>query len=160
MAKRKLLNYLNKLSKEDLIKEVGKLYSKFKPVQEYYALELGEDTSALLNEYKRKLNKLFLPKGGFLNPNLKEANNLVSQFSEISVFAFDKIDLMLYKVELIKKFLEEWGHEFNSMVNSFISTYGKVVDLVHENDLEEHFRERCERIEAYGMNYFLLNKTL
>jgi hypothetical protein len=160
MAKNKLAGYLNELSKEELINEVKKLYSKFKPVKEYYALELGNDTTALLNEYKRKLDKIFSPRGNFLNPNLKEANSIINQFSKVSVFIVDKIDLMLYKIELIKKFLEEWGHEFSNMVNSFISTYDKVVDLIHENDLEEHFRTRCEEIEAYGMNYFLINNTL
>jgi hypothetical protein len=160
MGKNKLADYLKQLSKEELINEIKKLQSKFNPVKEYYALELGNDTTTLLNKYKSKLDKIFKPRGNFLNPNLKEANIVISQFSKISFFATDKIDLMLYKTELIMEFLEEWGHEFTNLVNSFISTYGKLVDLIHENGLEEQFRPRCEKVEAYGMNYFLINKTL
>jgi hypothetical protein len=52
------------------------------------------------------------------------------------VHEIDKIDLMLYKVELIKNFMEAWGNEFGGMASSFIRTYDQVVDLIHENDLE------------------------
>jgi hypothetical protein len=160
MAKRELTKFLKQLSKEELIKEIEKLYSKVKLVQEYYALELGGDTSSFLNEYKKKMEKQFRPKGNLLNPNMAEVNKIVNQFTKISVHEIDKIDLMLYKVELIKNFMEAWGNEFGGMASSFIRTYDQVVDLIHENDLENHFRQRCEAVEAYGANYLYLNKTL
>jgi hypothetical protein len=82
MAKRELTKFLKQLSKEELIKEIEKLYSKVKLVQEYYALELGGDTSSFLNEYKKKMEKQFRPKGNLLNPNMAEVNKIVNQFTK------------------------------------------------------------------------------
>lgn len=160
LSKKELNKYLSQLSKEELIKEIEKLHSKFKQVQEFYQLELGKDTSKLLKDYKKKLDKIFSPKGLSLNPSMSEANKIIKEFAKVSVHIADTIDLMLYKAELSIKLFEEWGHEFPSVINSFITGYDKVVNLIHEHNLEEYFQERCMEIEAYGSNYGLIKETL
>ena len=160
LSKKELNKYISQLSKDELIKEIEKLHSKFKQVQEFYQLELGNDTTKLLKDYKRKLDKIFSPKGLFLNPSMAEANKVIKEFSKVSVHIADTIDLMLYKAELSIKLFEEWGHEFPSVINSFITGYDKVVNLIHKNNLEDYFRERCMNLQAYGLNYGLINETL
>jgi len=160
LSKKELNKYFSHLSKEELIKEIEKLHSKFKHVQEFYQLELGNDTSKLLKDHKKKLDKIFSPKGLFINPSMAEANKVIKEFSKVSVHIADTIDIMLYKAELSIKLFEEWGHEFASVINSFITGYDKVVNLIRENNLEDYFRQRCEEIEAYGLNYGLINETL
>ncbi|HEY6978497.1 MAG TPA: DUF6155 family protein [Chitinophagaceae bacterium] len=160
LSKKGLNKYLSQLSKEDLIEEIEKLHSKFKQVQEFYQLELGNDTSKLLKDYKKKLDKIFSPKGLFLNPSMAEANKVIKEFSKVSVHIADTIDIMLYKAELSIRLFEEWGHEFPSVINSFITGYDKVVGLIHESNLEDYFRQRCEEIETYGLNYGLINEPL
>jgi hypothetical protein len=56
-GKKELTKYLNQRSKEELIREVEKLFQKLKPVQEYYSLELGTDSLKLLSGYKKKNGK-------------------------------------------------------------------------------------------------------
>ncbi len=159
-SKKELRKYLKELTKEELIKEVEKLYQKFQPVQQFYSLELGNDSKELLEHYKKRLAKIFYPKGNYLNPSMSEANKVIKEFSKISVHVVDTIDLMLYKAELSIKLLEEWGLEFTGVVNSFISEYDKIIDLIRKNNLEEYFRNRCENIEGYALNYGLINETL
>ena len=76
LSKKELNKYLSQLSKEELINEIEKLHSKFKQVQEFYLLELGNDTSKFLKGYKKKLDKIFYPKGMFINPSMAEANKV------------------------------------------------------------------------------------
>lgn len=159
-AKKELTKYLNQLSKEELIKEVEKLFQKLKIVQEYYSLELGADSVKLLSDYKRKLEKVFRVTFNHVDPSMSEANRIIKEFSQVSVYIIDTIDLMLYKVELSIKLFDEWGHEFTGVVNSFGTTYHKVIDLIRKNNLYDHFRERCDAVESYGLNYGLIGETL
>lgn len=159
-GKKELTKYLKQLSKEDLIKEVEKLFKKLKPVQQYYSLELGTDSLKLLNDYKKKLEKVFRVTFNHTDPSMTEANRIIKEFSEVSVYIIDTIDLMLYKVELSVSLFEEWGHEFTGVVNSFGTTYHKVIDLIRKNNLHDHFGNRCDAIESYGLNYGLISETL
>src|SRR4051812_16007777 len=99
ISKSKLNDYLATLSREELIKEVEKLFQKFPLVQQYYTMNLGEDNPYLLEEYKRKIEKVFFPGFG-IDPKMSEANKLITAFSKIAVHIADVIDLMLYKAEL------------------------------------------------------------
>lgn len=159
-GKKDLTKYLNQLSKEELIKEVEKLFQKLKPVQEYYSLELGTDSLKLLSDYKKKLEKVFRVTFNHVDPSMSEANRIIKEFSQVSVYIIDTIDLMLYKVELSVNLFEEWGHEFTGVVNSFGTTYHKVIDLIRKNNLYDHFRERCNAVESHGLNYELIAETL
>jgi len=160
-SKKELKLYLQELSQAELVKEVEKLYARFKNVQEYYAAELGGDTSALVKEYKKKLDKVFAVRGMTLNPSMAETNKIIKEFSKVSVHIVDVIDLMIYKAELCVGLFEHWGHDgFDSVVNSFATTYDNAIDLIHENNLEEHFRQRCRKIEAYALDFYLINNTL
>jgi len=159
-GKKELTKYLNQLSKEELIKEVEKLFQKLKPVQEYYSLELGTDSAKLLSNYKRKLEKVFRITFNHVDPSMAEANRIIKEFSQVSVYIVDTIDLMLYKVELSVNLFEEWGHEFTGVVNSFGTTYHKVIDLIRKHNLYDHFKERCGAVESYGLNYGLIGETL
>jgi len=113
-----------------------------------------------LKDYKKKLDKIFYPKGMFINPSMAEANKVINEFSKISVHVVDSIDLMLYKAELSVKLFENWGHEFPNVINSFMTGYNKVINLIQENNLEDYFRERCMKIQAYGLNYGLINEMI
>src|SRR4051794_29207204 len=146
ISKSKLNDYLTSLSKEELIKEVEKLFQKFTIVQQYYVMELGEDWDSiyLLEEYKRKMEKVFFPGFG-IDPKMSDANKLITAFSKIAVQIADVIDLMLYKAELSIKLFQTWGSEFPTVENSLASTYNKAINLIHKHHLEQHFMDRCRR---------------
>lgn len=56
--KTELNRFLKELNRTELEKEIKKLYSKFDEVKKYYELELGQDTSKILNEFRdRKTRK-------------------------------------------------------------------------------------------------------
>lgn len=161
LYKKELKKYLDGLSQSELVKEVEKLVSRFKNVQEYYFAELGGDTTQLVGEYKKKLEKAFAMKNMTVTPNMAETNKIIKEFTKISVHVADVIDLMIYKAELCVDLFENWGHDhFTSVVNSFSTTYGHVIQLIRKNGLEDYFRARCKKIEGYALNYYLINDTL
>ena len=47
-SKRDLPKFLNDLTKEELIKEVEKLYQKFDTVKTFYDIEISGDTSEIV----------------------------------------------------------------------------------------------------------------
>lgn len=160
-SKKELKQYLQNLSQAELVKEIEKLYTRFKNVQEYYTAELGGDTSKLVLEYKKKLDKVFAMRGMTLNPSMAETNKIIKEFSKISVHIVDVIDVMIYKAELCVELFNNWGFDgFDSVVNSFLKTYDSAIDLINENNVEDHFMQRCKKIEAYASQYFLINNTI
>ncbi len=161
MAGSKDLNkYLKELSKEELIKEVNKLYGKFKLVKDYYASELGTDNGKLLQSCKAKIAKLILKSGSNIKPDIAAANKIIREFASVSVHAVDVIDLMLYKVELCCDFLKQWGLEWPGVEGTIFSTYPDILDLIYKNRLEKTFSKRCEEVEAVAGNYGLIDNTL
>lgn len=161
MAGSKELNkYLKELSKEELIKEVNKLYSKFKFVKDYYSSELGSDNGELLKSCKLKMAKLILKTGRNITPDVASANKLIREFKSVSVHTVDVVDLMLYKVELCAEFLEQWGLEFPGVENTIAYTYPEILSLISKNRLEKTFKKRCEEVEAVAGNYGLISDTL
>lgn len=157
---RELNKYLKELSKEELIKEVHKLCNRFKLVKEYYNAELGQDDGKLLEKYKNQMNRLFAPKGTYLNPDIRTSNNLIKEFASISVHPTDVVDLTLYKVELCVEFLEDWGLEFQNVAGAVANTYPEVLNAIYENGLEKKYKDRCEAVEGPALNYGLIVDTL
>lgn len=157
---KELNNYLKELSKEELIKEVNKLYSKFKFVKDYYAFELGTDNGELLESCKVKIAKLILKTGRDIKPDIASVNKVIREFAVVSVHQVDIIDLMLCKVELCLEFLRQWGLEWPGVEGTISNTYPEILILIYKNRLEKTFRKRCEAVEKAGRNYWLISETL
>lgn len=162
MAGNKELNkYLKELSKEELIKEVNKLYSKFKFVKDYYAFELGTDNGELLKACKVRIAKLILKTGRNIKPDITSVNKVIREFAKVSVHQANVIDLMLYKVELSVEFLDQWGYShFTGVENSIANTYPDILNLIRKNRLEKTFTKRCRQVEVKAGNYGLISETL
>lgn len=161
VVSKELNKYLKELSKEELIKEINKLYSKFKFVKEYYASELGTDNGELLKGCKVRIAKLILKTGRNIKPDIASANKVIREFAKVSVHQVDVIDLMLYKVELIVEFLDQWGYShFTGVENSIANTYPDILNLIYKNRLKKTFTKRCKQVEVKAGNYGLISETL
>ena len=144
--KTELNKYLKELSKPELEKEIKKLYTKFKTVKEYYALELSEDTSAILGGYKQKLEQEYFPKRGYGKARNKESRKVITDFKKISIHKKDIVELLLYRVELMIKFITEYGDENESFYNSLNSSFAEACKLMKQENLEEIYRTKCKEI--------------
>ena len=150
MAGRKeLTKYLNQLSKEELIKEVEKLNSKFANVKEYYESELSEDNSALIAKYKKAIKKEFFPSdksGVSCEARSSVLRKIISDFSKISVFEVDLIELILYRVEMAIEYTAEYGDVDEQFYTSAENYFAKACVLIAKNKMENTYEERCMKM--------------
>mgnify|MGYP001127043026 CR=1 FL=1 len=108
-VKTELNRYLKDLGKKELENEVKKLYSKFKDVKKYYELELSQDTTAVLNEFKEKIKQEYFPKRGFGRASNQASRKVVSDFKKISIFNKDIIELLLYRTDMMIENTKTYG---------------------------------------------------
>ncbi len=160
--KPKLNKYLKELTRTELEKEVKKLYSKFRDVKKYYELELSQDTSKVLEEFKGRIEKEYFPNRGFGRASNKESRKVITEFKKISIFQKDVIELLLYRVEMMVEFTKAYGDIDEPFYNSLESSYGEACKLIVSEDLEKEYKETCRQLmdETYHLGGGLDDKIM
>ena len=147
MASKKVLTkFLNDLSKEELIGEFEKLYQKFKEVKTYYDIELSGDTTAIVNEVKKKIKKEYMPERGFGKARSAEVKKIISDFARVSIYQRDLIEVILYRVEMAVLFTKKYGDIDMPFYDAAINAFYKAVELIQKEMLESEFKVRCKSI--------------
>ena len=145
-SKRDLTKYLNALSKEELIKEVEKLYQKFKEVKSFYDIELSGYTAAIVQKVKDKIKKEYMPDSGFGKASSSEIKKVIIEFTKVSIYPRDLIDIILYRVEMAIEFTNAYGDIDIPFYNSAVNAFHKALELIQKEMLEEEFKVRCNEI--------------
>lgn len=145
-SKRDLTKYLNDLSKEELFKEVEKLYQKFKEVKNYYDIDLGGDTTELVKQIKAKIKNEYMPARGFGKARSSFVKKLIDDFAKVSIYPSDLIDVILYRVEIATEFGISFGYDSEAFYNSCDSAFERALILIKKNNLEFEFKERCRQL--------------
>lgn len=144
--KTELNKYLKELDRAELEKEVKKLYSKFADVKKYYELELGQDTSKVLKEFKDKIRKEYFPKRGFGRASNKESRRVITEFKKISIFQKDVVELLLCRVETMIEFTSSFGDIDEPFYNSIQSSFNEACKLIKSEKLELEYCGECRRL--------------
>ncbi len=148
--KRELKKYLGHLSKEDLEKEVLKLFSIFKEVKSYYQLELGSeaDRVELLNAYKERITLKYFPKRGFGDPSNSEIRKIIEDYKNIAIFKHEVAALLLHRISCVATHSTKYAYYEEAMYNSVYSNFEELLDLMETHKLTDLFLEDCEAIVA------------
>jgi len=155
VTKNTLKKHLESLEKDELTNEILKLYDKIKSVKDFYEMDLGTDTHAVLNEYKAKIEKQYFPKRGYGNPKASEVRKLISDFKKIAAFEFDVVDLLLFRVEQAVAFTNSYGDIDESFYSSAENAYDDTLKLAKKVASLAHIRDRAKSIifETKGMGW-------
>ncbi len=146
ITKNTLKKHLDTLEKEELINEVLRLYDKIKTVKEFYEMDLGTDTNAVLNEYKAKIEKQYFPKRGHGSPKASEIRKLISDFKKIAAFESDVVDLMIFRVEQAVSFTNAYGDIDEQFYMSAEGVFEDALKLAQKTASLVHIRERAKQI--------------
>lgn len=146
--KSELNRYLKELSRVGLENEIKKLYSKFGEVKKYYELELSQDASKVLNEFKDRIKKEYFPSRGYGRASNKESKKVITEFKNISIFQKDVIELILYRVETMIEFTKTYGDIDEPFYNSLESSFNEACKLIKDEKLEKEYRGECRRLMA------------
>lgn len=141
-----LNKYLGELTKAELEAEIKKLYSKFADVKTFYELELGDDTSDILESYKGRIHKEYFPTRGYGRARSSESRKVITEFKKVSVFQKDVIDLMLYRVEVMIQFSDKYGDMEEAFYNSIESSFQDACKLIKEERLEAAYKPVCKQL--------------
>jgi Family of unknown function (DUF6155) len=144
-----LKKHLNELEQEELIEQILNLAKRFKDVKVYFDMELGDakQQAAIVDGYKKKIEKQFFPTRGTGKPKPAELRKLINHFKTIAVFPFDIADLTLYRVEQAVEFNRQEDIYSETFFNSAIAAYEEALKLIQEHQLETHFADRCQAIK-------------
>ncbi len=152
-----LNKYLKEQSKADLEKEIKKLYTKFDLVKKHYEIELCDDTSAVLEEYKQRIKKEYFPSRGYGKARSSESRKVITEFKKISIFKKDLIELILCRVENMLEYTKAYGDINEAFYNSLESSYADACLLIQTEKLEKMFKARCKALldETYSFGWGL-----
>lgn len=144
--KLELNKYLKDLNKQELEAEVKKLYTKFSNVKQYYEMELAQDTTAILEEFKAQIQKEYFPKRGYGKARSGVSRKVINDFKKISVFKSDVIELILFRVEMMIKFTDSYGDMDEPFYNSLDSSFEEACKLIKAEKLEAQFKVYCQEL--------------
>lgn len=140
-----LKKHLHALTHDELVDEVLKLAKRFSEVKMYFDMELGDPTqqNAIVDSVKQKIKKQFFPTRGYGDPKAAEIRKLISEFRKVSVFPFDVVDVLLFRVEQAVAFTNAYGDISDAFYTSTERAYEDALKLIRTHNLKDHFLARC-----------------
>jgi hypothetical protein len=161
MAKMTLATFkknIQKMDAEELKAELILLFSKLKPVQDFYAQDVLSDKEreAILDKYKKKVYGQFYTRTG----NPRDVSNaflrsLIKEFEQTAAFSYDVADLLLYRVETATEFANQFGGMPDADYNAAITAFEKFLKIVKRDELKKHFQDRITTmLRADNLDYW------
>lgn len=141
--KREFNKYLKSLTDKELVKELQKLYTKFDNVKQYYQLELGTDSKAVLDQFKARVKKEYFPSRGYGEARNSVSRKVVTEFKKISIHPKDIVDLLLYRVEMMLDFTLSYGDMDEAFYNSLYKSFAEACKHIKKEQLEVHYKAPC-----------------
>lgn len=149
LSQRQFEKQIAQLTQEELAAELSKLFKKFKDVQHYYQMELGEKDgrNVVLAEYKKAVRSQFYSvNGNPKNPKAAQLRRILSDFKNMAVFQTDLVSLILYRVECAVDYTNEFGDIDSVFYESAINAFAQATKIIETEQLQDQFADRCEDI--------------
>lgn len=148
------------MNEEELREELDKLYTKYKPIKEYYNMELGttDDRKKLLDRAKNAISKLYVRRK--TRSRLSKVNAILKDISLISIFDHELADVYLHHAEAATNHINYYGLLRDADGNHLINSFKKSVDLVTSSQTAEDNGPRLESIVDKLHYFYGLNKEL
>ena len=146
MSKRELKKYIGTLTKKQLEEQVIDLYSRFKPVKEYYNFVFNPKEENLIIECKFKINKEYFPTNGRKPKKRRSvAQKFIKKFILLGVSQLLIADIMLYNIEIAQEF--ETDYKVNdSFYTSMLKSFEEAIEFINDNGIKLEFKQRINNI--------------
>ena len=156
MSKRDLKKYLSGLTKKQLENQIIDIYTRFKPVKEYYDFAFNPNEEKLINEAKFKINKEYFPEGRRKPKKRRSTSHkFVKKYKSINVDPYIIIDIMLFNIETAQKY-SATNNMNDTFFASMLKSFTEAIEYSQENALYLDFKQRIENIanEAWKQDWF------
>lgn len=147
MSKRALTKYLQELPKEELENQVLDLYTRFKPVRDYYNFVFNPKEDKLVEEAKLKIaNEYFPVKRKKPRARRSVAQKYIKQFLLLEMDPALVADVMLFNIEIAQRFNEVKRINQEAFYKSMYNSFEQVVSFMETNGLKAIYGSRIQRI--------------
>lgn len=157
MSKRALTKYLQSLPKEELENQVLDLYSRFKPVKDYYNFVFNPKEDKLVDEAKAKIaNEYFPEKRKKARARRSVAQKYIKQFLLLEMDHALIADVMLFNIEAAQRFNEIKRINQEAFYKSMYNSFEQAVEFIKTNGLKAVCEKRLEQIleSAWEQEWF------
>ena len=153
VSKQQLSEHLNQLDKNALVSEIGRLFSLFPEVEDYYQLKYGEEAERyqLLATYKKQISKEFEAESEEpAAPNFAVLRKIVRAFRKETKHEQDLIDLRFFLLEQAIDFVLKRDNVELRFYSAIEQEFTEALFLIEEKMLH---------IEFYEQAYAIVHKT-
>ncbi len=147
MSKRALTKYLQSLDKAELEDQVLDLYTRFKPVKDYYNFVFNPKEDKLVEEAKFKIaNEYFPVKRRKARARRSTAQKYIKQFLLIGLDPSLVADVMLFNLETAQRFNARKRVNQDAFYKSMFNSFEQAVVFINDNGLKAIFEKRVREI--------------
>jgi hypothetical protein len=140
-------HYLRQRSSDELIRDISDLFKLFDFVKDYYQIKImPESSEQLVAKHKEMILQEFFPSRGFGKARLSIAKRAITDYKKVSTSVEELADLMLFYVEMGVEYTTTYGDINEEFYSSMEGMYSRVLKLIADNDLHDHFSSRCRQI--------------
>lgn len=157
MRKTDFTKFTNSLTEDELREELDKLYTKYKPIKEYYTMELGSaaDRKKLLDKAKNSIGKLY--ERLRTRSRLSKVNTILKEIGMISIFDHELADVYLHHAEAVTQHLNYFGWVKDADLVHLEKSFKAAVDLVTSSQTRDQYETRLRDIidSLHNFSYFV-----
>lgn len=160
MSKRALTKYLQSLDKQELEDQVLDLYTRFKPVKEYYNFVFNPKEDKLVEEAKFKISNEYFPlKRRKARARRSVAQKYIKQFLLLEMDAALIADVMLFNIETAQRFNDRKRINQEAFYKSMFNSFEQAVTFVTQNGLKAVYEKRISAIVEIAWDQEWFNAT-
>ncbi len=142
-----LKEYINDMSKGELVEDIMKLAKDNKVIREYYLDKYYEGYSDYyLNDAKEKIRFEFFPNNGIGRFNFNIIKEVIEDYRRLSSSPRCTADLMIYTVENGIDFVVTYGDITDQFYKNMEKLFDDSLYYISKRDLEEKFLSRASKI--------------
>ncbi len=157
MSKRALTKYLQSLPKEELENQVLDLYTRFKPVKDYYNFVFNPKEDKLVEEAKLKIaNEYFPLKRKKARARRSVAQKFIKQFVLLGLDPTLIAEVMLFNLETAQRFNEQKQVKQEAFYKSLLNSFREATAFIDQNGLKSIYEKRLTDIvdTAFDQEWF------
>ncbi|NJC27720.1 DUF6155 family protein [Neolewinella antarctica] len=141
---------LKEIDADDMREELRVLYDRFPVVREYYKMELGESTKAVVDKYKADLRKAFFSsKRRVSRRGRSESKKVLKAFSLVSIHPRDLVELYFYRAEVMAEAVVHYRIENDSFLLATVKAFEEALVLAEKELLIESYHPQIEQLSQY-----------
>ena len=153
MSKAKLKNYLQTLSKEQVIEVMLELYDARKEAKDYLEFYLAPDCNAELEKCKKAIRQEFFPARGFSEkPSFAKCRKVISDFQKLKPEPACVADLMLFYIEQGCEYTVTFGDMWEQYYTTLENNFDKAMKFIFMHGLLATYYERIEKLLENASN--------